>query len=46
MKGAHIDCGKQITDSLIRRNVKILSSEENNPRGHRLVLGDVATVTL
>ena len=46
MQGAHIDCGRRIVDSLIGRNVKILSSEKNIPRGHRLILGDMTEVTL
>jgi len=35
MEGAHIDCGKRITDSLIGRKVKILNQKQNLPRGHR-----------
>jgi len=46
MNGAHIDCGKRITDSLIGRNVRILGYEKNIPKGHKLILGDMATVTL
>lgn len=46
MEGAHIDCGRRITDSLIGRKVKILNNEQNLPRGHRLILGDQSTVTL
>jgi len=46
MSGARIDCGKRVTDSLIGRNVKILGAEQNIPKGHRLILGDMATVTL
>ena len=46
MSGALIDCGKRITDSLIGRNVRILSHEHNIPKGHRLILGDMAIVTL
>jgi dTDP-glucose pyrophosphorylase len=46
MNGAHIDCGKCIVDSLIGRKVKVLGYEQNIPRGHRLILGDMATVTL
>jgi len=46
MESAHIDCGRRITDSLIGRNVKILSHEKKIPKGHRLILGDMATVTL
>jgi len=46
MEGAHIDCSKRIVDSLIGRKVKVLGYEQNIPRGHRLILGDMATVTL
>ena len=46
MEGTHIDCDRRITDSLIGRNVTIFSTEHNMPRGHRLILGDMSTVTL
>jgi hypothetical protein len=46
MEGTHLDCGRHITDSLIGRNVGILSHEQSIPRGHGLILGDMATVTL
>jgi len=46
MDGTNIDCGRRITDSLIGRRVRILGYEQNIPRGHRLILGDLATVTL
>ena len=46
MSGALIDCGKRVTDSLIGKNVTILSHEQNLPKGHKLILGDIATVTL
>ncbi|MFX0149868.1 MAG: glucose-1-phosphate thymidylyltransferase [Candidatus Hodarchaeota archaeon] len=46
MKGAHIDCGKRITDSLIGRNVDILGYEQNIPKGHKLIIGDMSKVTL
>ena len=46
MEGAHIDCGKRITDSLIGRNVTILSTEHNMPKGHKLILGDMSTVKI
>jgi len=46
MEGAYIDCGRRIVDSLIGRRVKILGYEQNIPKGHRLILGDMATVTL
>ena len=40
------DCGRRIVDSLIGRKVKILGYEQNIPRGRRLILGDMAIVTL
>ena len=46
MEGTNIDCGRRITDSLIGRNVTILGYEQNLPKGHRLILGDMATFTL
>jgi len=46
MEGTQIECGRRIIDSLIGREVKILGHEQNIPRGHRLILGDRATVTL
>ena len=46
MSDAHIDCDKRITDSIIGRNVEILSYELNLPRGHKLILGDTSKVTL
>jgi len=46
MEGAKIDCGRRITSSLIGRRVTILNHEQNIPKGNRLILGDMATVTL
>lgn len=46
MNGVNIDCGRLITDSPIGRSVTILSHEHNLPKGHRLILGDMAKVTL
>jgi len=46
MEGAHIDCGRRITGSLIGRNVEILAYEQNIPKGHKLILGDMAKITL
>ena len=46
MSGARIDCGKRVTDSPLGKNVTILSHEQNLPKGHKLILGDMATVTL
>ena len=41
-----MDRSGRITDSLIGRKVKILSHEKNILKGHKLILGDMATVTL
>ena len=41
MEGAHIDCGRRVTDSLIGRRVKILGYEQKLPKGHRLILRDM-----
>jgi glucose-1-phosphate thymidylyltransferase len=46
MSGAHIDCGKRVTDSLIGKNVEIIDSNQSVPKGHKLILGDQSTVTL
>jgi len=46
MEGAYIDCGRRITDSLLGRKVTVQSYEQNVPKGHRLVLGDMAYVTI
>ena len=46
MESAQINCGKRITDSLIGRNVEILAHEQNIPKGHKLILGDMAKITL
>ena len=46
MEGAHIDCGRRITDSILGRKVQILNHETHLPRGHLLILGDQSTVHL
>lgn len=46
MNGAHINCGKRITDSLIGKNVEILDINQNVPKGYKLILGDASKVTL
>jgi NDP-sugar pyrophosphorylase family protein len=46
MEGTNIDCSRRITNSLIGRNVRILGYEQNLPKGHKLILGEMATVTL
>ena len=46
MEGTLIDCGRRITDSLIGRNVKVLGYEQNLPKGHKLILGDMGCITI
>lgn len=46
MEGTYIDCGKRITDSLIGRNVKVLGYENNLPKGHKLFIGDMGSITI
>jgi NDP-sugar pyrophosphorylase family protein len=46
MNGARIDYGKKITDSLIGKDVEIVDSAKNVPKGHKLILGDMSKVTL
>lgn len=46
MDAATIDCGKRIVDSIIGQGAKVLNSDRNVPRGHRLILGDTTYVTI
>ena len=46
MEGTYIDCGRRITDSLIGRKVKILGYEQNLPKGHKIILGDMGYITI
>jgi glucose-1-phosphate thymidylyltransferase len=46
MEGTRIDCGSRITDSLIGRNVKILDYEKNVPKSHKLIIGDMGSITI
>ena len=46
MDGAHIECGKRIIDSLIGMKTKIVSSEDNVPKGTRLILGDMTYISI
>jgi glucose-1-phosphate thymidylyltransferase len=46
MDKAYIDCGKRIIDSLIGSQTKIISSEANVPKGHKLILGDMNYVSV
>lgn len=46
MDGSNIDCGRRITDSLIGRKVTIKGYEQNLPKGHVLVLGDMAYISI
>ncbi|MFH2111229.1 MAG: glucose-1-phosphate thymidylyltransferase [Candidatus Bathyarchaeota archaeon] len=46
MNGTRIDCGKRIIDSLIGKNVEIFDTNQNVPKGYKLILGDASKVTL
>jgi len=46
MDGAHIDCGKRIVDSLIGSKANIIGYDCNLPRGLKLILGDLAYVSI
>jgi len=46
MDGAHIECGKRIIDSLIGMKAKIVSSEDNVPKGTKLILGDMTYISI
>jgi len=46
MEGAYIDCGKRIIDSLIGTRAKVISTEDNVPKGLKLVLGDMTYVNI
>lgn len=46
MEGAHIDCGRRIIDGFIKSKARVLSSDQNLPKGYRLILGDMSTFTL
>ncbi len=41
-----IDCGKRIVHSLIGKHSKILSSEDEKPAGHRLIIGENSSVMI
>jgi glucose-1-phosphate thymidylyltransferase len=46
MGNTRIECGGRIVDSIIGRDVEILSCGQSLPRGHRLILGDSSKVSL
>jgi len=46
MDGAYINCGHRIIDSLIGKKAKVENCEQNIPRGNRLILGDMAYVSI
>lgn len=46
MNGAYIECGRRILDSLIGRNAKIINAENNIPKGHKLILGDMTYISI
>ncbi len=41
-----IECNKRITDSLIGKNVTIVSADENVPKAYKLVLGENSFVSI
>ncbi|MEK7115888.1 MAG: glucose-1-phosphate thymidylyltransferase [Patescibacteria group bacterium] len=46
MERATIQSGKRIVDSIIGRHASITSNQETLPRGHKLIIGDHASVEL
>ncbi|MEM3891695.1 MAG: glucose-1-phosphate thymidylyltransferase [Nitrososphaerales archaeon] len=46
MDEALIDCGRRVVDSVIGRGAKVVSSDGNLPKGHKLILGDTTYVSL
>lgn len=46
MNGAYIDSGKRVIDSLIGMKAKIVSAENNLPKGLKLILGDMTYVSI
>lgn len=44
MDGAYIECGKRIIDSLIGMKANVVSSEDNVPKGLKLILGDLTYI--
>jgi len=46
MNGAHIDCSKRIIDSLIGTRARVVSSEDNIPKGLKLILGDMTYISI
>lgn len=45
-ENARIDCGARIVDSIIGTNTVINSAARNDPRAHRLIIGDHGVVEL
>lgn len=46
MRGTLIDCGRRIVDSLIGQHARVVSAEQHVPKGHKLILGDLASASL
>jgi glucose-1-phosphate thymidylyltransferase len=46
MENCKIDCGRRIVDSIIGQGVEITNYEHNQPKGHKLIVGDMSKVTL
>jgi len=41
-----IECGKRIVDSLVGKGSRIVSNEDNLPRGYRLIIGENTSVSV
>ena len=46
MDGVYIECGKRIIDSVIGTKAKVVSFENNVPRGLKLILGDMTYISI
>jgi len=46
MDGVYIECGKRIIGSLIGTKAKVVSFENNVPRGLKLILGDMTYISI
>jgi glucose-1-phosphate thymidylyltransferase len=46
MNGAYVDSGKRVIDSLIGMKAKVVSNENNLPKGLKLILGDMTYVSI
>jgi len=46
MEGVYIECGKRIIDSLIGMKARVVSFENNVPKGLKLILGDMTYISI